>query len=114
VKITSKEVGDVTVLVLDGNIKSMEDLEAFSSEVDGSIAKGCRKLLLNFEGVNFINSSGLGRLIMTIRKMGDVKGALKVSNLGDDLEELFNFTKLNEKVNVFPSEEDALADFGSS
>ena len=113
-KLTSKEIKGVTVFELDGNIKSMEDLETFSNTVDGAISDGCRKLLLNFEGVNFINSSGLGRLIMIIRKMGEVKGTLKVSNLGDDLEELFNFTKLNEKVNVFPTEEDALADFGNS
>jgi len=114
VKIISKEVSDVIVLDLDGNIKSSDDLEVFTSSIDEAIASGKKKVLLNFEGVNFINSSGLGRLIMAIRKMGEVQASLKVSNLGSDLGELFSFTKLSEKVSIHDTEEEALTDFNAS
>lgn len=109
--IKSKVLEEIKIFYLDGSIKSAEDLELFSDSIDSAISAGRMKILLNFEGVDFINSSGLGRLVMADKKIGEISGSLKITNLREELEDLFNFTKLKEMLAVYESEEEAIKDF---
>jgi anti-anti-sigma factor len=101
--------GDVTIIDLSGNIKSPADLENFSRAINTEIEKNNCKILLNFKEVSFINSSGLGRLILATKKLAELDGALQVMNLSGDLDELFTFTRLKDKITVFKDEKEALA-----
>lgn len=110
-KITGRTVGDVAVLDLTGNIKSSADMEEFSAAIDAEIGRGRNRILLNFADIGFINSSGLGRLVLASKKASEKKGAIKVVNLAPDIDELFTFTRLREKIGVFKSEDEALRSF---
>jgi len=93
---------------MSGNIKSPADLDNFSQTINAEIGQKKTKILLNFKEVSFINSSGLGRLILAAKKIAEVDGTLQVTNLSDDLEELFTFTRLKDKVAVYKDEAEAL------
>lgn len=110
-KIASRLVGGVAVLDLVGNIKSSGDMEEFSAAVDAELEKGHARILLNFQDIGFINSSGLGRLVLASKKIAAKKGEMKVIHLSADIEELFTFTRLKEKIGVFKTEEEALKSF---
>ncbi|MBI5177785.1 MAG: STAS domain-containing protein [Nitrospinae bacterium] len=110
-KITMRVAGDVTILDMIGNMKSPADLEDFSGAVNAELDQNHLKLLLNFKDVGFVNSSGLGRLVLAAKKIGDKSGHLKVVNLAPDLDELFTFTRLKEKIGVFKAEDEALRSF---
>ncbi len=113
-KVSSRIQEGVTILDLDGDIKSAEDMEAFSSAIDSELKENHTNILLNFQNVKFINSSGLGRLVLGAKKVAEVSGSLRVMNLANDLDELFTFTRLKEKINVYNSEEEALEGFKAS
>ena len=100
--------GDITIIDMSGNIKSPTDLDNFSQAINSEIEQKKKKILLNFQEVSFINSSGLGRLILAAKKIAEIEGTLQVTNLSDDLEELFTFTRLKDKIAVYKDEAEAL------
>ncbi len=106
-----RETDRVTVIELNGSIKTGEDYDAFKKAIDDVINKGCVNVVLNFKSVNFINSSGLGRLILAAKRINEDNGALKIAELSDDLTELFAFTRLDSKIQIFETEHEALQSF---
>lgn len=108
-RVEIKEAGDIVVLSLYGSIRTNEDYAAFKEAMDGVTEKGKARIILNFKEVHFINSSGLGRLVLAAKKLKELNGALSIVNLSDDLKELFLFTRLDTKIPIFPTEEDAMA-----
>lgn len=105
------EVEGTLVVSLAGNIRTNEDYAAFKETIDSALDEGKTKLILNFAEVGFVNSSGLGRLVLASKKAQDAGGAIHVTNLTPELRELFAFTRLDAKIPVFPSVEDATAAF---
>lgn len=93
-----------------GNIKTSDDYSIFKETIDGIMYQGKNKVILNCEKVHFINSSGLGRLILAAKKVKENGGVLIVTNLSEELRELFSFTMLDTKIKIFNTEEDAVAD----
>lgn len=110
-KISARTENGVTILDLLGNIKTPGDMEEFSAAIETELGRNNLKLLLNFQEVGFVNSSGLGRLVLAAKKVGERGGVLKVINLAQDLDELFTFTRLKEKIGVFKNEAEALRNF---
>ena len=102
---------DIAIIDLKGSIKTSEDYNLFKQSIDGLVDKGSAHILLNFRGVNFINSSGLGRLILAAKRINEEKGSLKIVELSDDLRELFTFTRLDSKIPIFEKESEALESF---
>ena len=105
---TVRKNGGITIIDMSGNIKSPADLDSFSQVINAEIGREDTKILLNFKDVSFINSSGLGRLILASKKIAEISGTLQVTNLSEDLEELFTFTRLKDKMAVYKNEAEAL------
>jgi anti-sigma B factor antagonist len=107
-KITARDVNGIKVVDLDGNMKTPSDMEDFTNFIEKELAADQKKFLLNFVAVHFINSSGLGRLILASKKITEKKGSLGVINLNPDVDELFTITRIKEKIPVFADEPTAL------
>jgi anti-anti-sigma factor len=107
-----RNVGKAVIIDLTGDMKGDEHYAVFKSAVDESLKKGMQHIILNFKNVNYINSSGLGRILLTAKKLSASGGNLKVINLSENLKELFDFTKVSEKISVYDSEEEALKSIG--
>jgi len=108
---TLRKRDTITVIDLRGSIKTNEDYDIFKNAIDQVIEKGSPKVLLNFRDVNFINSSGLGRLILAAKIISEDNGQLMITDLSDDLKELFVFTRLDSKIPIYTSEEEAVGAF---
>lgn len=108
-RVETRDTGNVVVLSLYGNIRTNEDYAAFKEAMDDMIDKGKTRIILNFKEVHFINSSGLGRLVLAAKKLKELNGALNIVHLSDDLKELFLFTRLDSKIPIFPTEDEAIA-----
>ncbi len=106
-----RNINEVTVIDLSGSIKTNEDYDVFKQAIDEVVNRGSDKVLLNFNKVNFINSSGLGRLILAAKSIKKDDGQLKIAELSPDLKELFTFTRLDTKIPIFPSEQEAVNSF---
>lgn len=73
------------------------------------LAQGERRLLLDFTGTEFIDSSGLGLLVSLAKKVREANGELRLANLDPDLRSLFELTKLTSLFVVTDDRDEALA-----
>jgi anti-sigma B factor antagonist len=65
-------------------------------------------ILLNFEGVDYINSAGIALIVGLLAKARASKRRLLACGLSDHYVEIFEITRLSDFVNVYPDEESAL------
>ena len=109
--ISERQVGDVTILDMDGKITIGEGSVALRTAIRRLLEEGKKKILLNLAKVNYIDSSGIGELVSSYTAIGKEQGQLKLLNLTQKLEDLLTITKLLTVFDVYDSEEEALASF---
>jgi len=75
-QISVRNQDGVKILDVAGSIKSDLDIESFSKAVNAEIDEQNPTILLNFENLHYINSSGLGRVILIEKKLAEKNGKL--------------------------------------
>jgi len=110
-KATSREVGDVTVIDMDGRITLGEGSALLRDLIRENLAKGQRNILLNLAGINYIDSSGLGELVSGYRLIKSEGGEVKLLNLNKKVTDLLQITKLYTVFDIHTQEHQALASF---
>jgi len=110
--ITERQVGPITVLALSGKLTS-DDSGQLKGKVTGLMDAGRTQIILNLAAVTYIDSSGLGEMV-SCHTTAKQKGAVKLANLGKRIQDLLVMTKLMMVFDVYNSEEEALASFGSA
>ena len=110
--ISERQVGDITVLDMDGKITIGEGSVALRTTVRRLLEEGKKKILLNLAKVGYIDSSGIGELVSSYSAIvTKEQGQLKLLNLTQKLQDLLTITKLLTVFDVYESEEEALASF---
>ena len=109
--IDERIIGDVTVLDLKGKMTLGEGDELLKDKINSLIHQGQKKLLLNLEGVPYIDSAGLGEIVRTYTTVSRQGGNLKLVNLTKRITDLLSITKLLTVFETFDSEPDALKSF---
>jgi anti-sigma B factor antagonist len=110
-QIEERIVGDVTILDLKGKITLGEGDEALKDKINSLTLQNRRQILLNLEGVPYIDSAGLGEVVRTYTTVSRQGGQLKLVNLTKRITDLLSITKLLTVFETFDSEADALASF---
>jgi anti-sigma B factor antagonist len=97
------------VLDLRGEINgfAQEALDAAHAEAEKANPE---TILLNFEGVDYINSTGIALIVSLLARARATKRRLVAYGLSDHYVEIFNITRLSDFVSVFPDEESALSE----
>ena len=84
---------------------------AFGEQVKHLLSKGETKLVIDLGGVDFVDSSGLGT-ILVVRKLAQrVGGDIRLVRPPAQFQKLLELTSLIRVMPVYPTVEDALADF---
>ena len=110
-QISERTVGDVTILDLTGRLILDDGFEPLRVIVNRVIGEGRRKLLLNFAGVTFLDSAGVGLIACKYVTLCRHGGQLKLCNLRLRSQEVLHITKLLTVFEAFASEADALKSF---
>jgi anti-sigma B factor antagonist len=111
-RMTDREVKDITVVDIEGRIVLGEESNAFRERVKGLLANNHKKIVLNMANVTYIDSAGLGTLVATFHSARSQGGTLKLANLGAKFKEVLQVTKLMTVFEVFDSEALAIQSFG--
>jgi anti-sigma B factor antagonist len=109
--ISERQVGDVTILDMDGKITIGEGSIALRTAIRRLLEEGKKKILLNLAKVGYIDSSGIGELVSSYTSIEKEGGQLKLLNLTQKLQDLLAITKLLTVFDVYESEEEALSSF---
>ena len=113
-EIAERTVSDVTVLDLKGKMTLGEGDELLKDKINSLLASGKKKLVLNLEGVPYIDSAGLGEFVRTYTTVSRQGGSLKLLNLTKRITDLLSITKLLTVFETFDSENEAVRSFSAS
>jgi anti-sigma B factor antagonist len=102
--------GDVVVIEVDGQL-IVGNRQELKQRVLDEAESGARKVLVDFAKAGYIDSSGLGVLVSLAKRMRELGGDLRLANLNDDLQTLFELTKLDSLFQISDTRERALESF---
>ena len=68
-----------------------------------------RIIILNFSGLEYMNSSGIGLLVTLLIRVNRQKQRLLSYGLSDHYQHIFEITRLSEAIGIYDTEEQALA-----
>lgn len=111
VKLSTRQVGDVTVVDAAGRITLGEGASTLRDTVRDLASNGHKKLLLNLSEVSYIDSSGIGELVSGFTTITNQGGQLKLVGLTKRVKDLLQITKLYTVFEVFDDEATAVRSF---
>jgi anti-sigma B factor antagonist len=97
-KLSSRLVGQVTIVDVEGKILLGEGDVAIKHAIDELLARGRRLFLLNLARVPYVDSAGLGQIIRCFTAIRKAGGTLKLLSPNPKVVDLLTVTKM---VNVF-------------
>jgi anti-sigma B factor antagonist len=101
------KVGPVLIAkILESRI-SADIAPSFKEDLIHYITTGNRKIVLDMSDVTFIDSSGLGALIASLKIFGN-DGELVLCGARDAVENMFKLTRMNKVFRMFGNPEEAV------
>lgn len=99
------------VCYIEGDV-DIDTAPALKKEFASLIASKSKKIILNFNKLNFIDSLGVATLLWLFKNIKKVRGEVALSNIAPKIRSVFSITKLDKVFKIFESEEEALKAFG--
>ena len=109
--IARREREGVIVLDLKGRITIGDEASAFREAIDTIAAQPSPRLLLNMLQVDYVDSTGLGAMVMCSMRFKRANGVAKLVNVNRRNIELMVMTKIDSIFEVFTDETDAVNSF---
>ena len=109
--IEEREFGDVTVLILRGQILLDDGDLVFRRKIHELIEKGRVKIVVGLSEVDYIDSAGVGMIVGKLKTVREKHGDMKLLNLNTRGQRVFGIPKLVFVFEVFDSEEAAVKSF---
>jgi anti-sigma B factor antagonist len=109
-EIGEREREGVTILALKGRI-TVGEVSPVREKISDLIAAGHVRIVLDLGQVDYIDSTGLGNLVISFTQVQKAGGALKLVRLNKRNVELLALTRLHTVFEVFAEETDAVNSF---
>ena len=110
-KISKRQVGNVTILEPKGKITIGAGDVVLHNAIEEAAHTGSSNVLLNLNGVSKMDSSGLGELIAAHNTVTGNGGTIKLMNLPSKLYGVLGITQIVSVFDLFDDENEALASF---
>ncbi len=106
------KVQGFTIVKVEGQVRLSTQTE-FKDYLDGLFTDhGSSTIVLDMEKLEYINSAGIGIVVDTFKKFRDHEGRMILSGLSAELLKLFEMTKLNRFIEIYPNTEEAISKAG--
>ena len=110
-KFTLKVVGDVCVLKLEGKFTGGGDSFFLREKIKNILSMGIQKILIDMEGVPYIDSTGVGFLVGSHTSITQEGGQLKLLRVKPKILEVLKVMNLLKVFEIFEDEDAALKSF---
>ena len=107
-------IADLAIVrFVDRKIVDSTNIEEMGEEMLGLVEKDRFKdVILNFDGVEFLSSAALNKLIIMDKAVKNVSGKLQLCSFKAEIMEVFTITRLNKVFDIKKTESDALKALG--
>ena len=108
-----EDINDVTVVnFIDKKILDEQNIQIIGEQLFSLVdTEGVKKMLLNFQNVEYLSSAALGKLITLNKKMQQAGGKLVLCNIDPQIYEVFEITRLDKLFKIKKDEQEALQAF---
>ncbi|MDZ8082929.1 MAG: STAS domain-containing protein [Nostoc sp. SerVER01] len=97
-------IEEVKVIKLSGNLNSTTSQE-FRQNITKIIEVGVKIVLLDFQDVTFMDSSGLGALVLAFKTLRAADIQLVICSINEQVRILFELTNMDKIFEIFPTQE---------
>jgi anti-sigma B factor antagonist len=108
VKMNVREAGEkASIIDVEGDLTAFAEtvlMDAYNQASDGR----ARAIILNFEDLEYMNSSGIGLLVTLLIRINREKQQLLTYGLSDHYRSIFQITRLDDAIAIHDSEEEAV------
>ena len=105
-----RQVGDLAAVIdIKGDVTAASE-PVLMSAYEEAAAQGARRLVLNFGGLEYMNSGGIGMLVTLLVRANRQHKELAAYGLSDHYREIFELTRLDEAITIYDNERLALID----
>ncbi len=108
---TIKEIDDIAVMTVKGNLMGGNETIEIHEKVKGMIEEGKLKVVIDLAHVKWMNSSGLGTLMGCLTSLKNANGELKLSGVTEKVKSLFMITKLITLFETYDTADEAINAF---
>ncbi len=102
---------DITVATLTGQLNLGNRVADFEHTLKERIHEGVRKIILDLTGLTYIDSAGLGMIAACAGIIFKAGGKLVVVSPAGRITQMFEITRLNRVIDIFPDFDAAVASF---
>ena len=106
--IVRKNGDAATIIDIEGEVTGFAE-QVLSEAYGQASANGAGAIVLNFKGLEYMNSSGIGVLVMILIRAKRQGQKLLAFGLNEHYRQIFELTRLNEAIGLYDSEDAALA-----
>lgn len=106
--IEKRSRGRVTILDIEGAIKLGESAEFFSDTLDNVLRKEKTHVVIDFSGINYIDSTGMSELIGYLSKFSGENRQIVLVNPSPRILKLLKVVRLEKAFKIFADEDSAV------
>ncbi len=110
VDMNMEKIKDVMTVTLEGEI-NVSNANEVRNTFTKLLQNGEKKILVDFDRVIFIDSSGLAVLIDLVQRLQKVNGNLRLCNVNRKIRGIFEIVKIHKLINIYDNRSAALGDF---
>jgi len=110
-KIRARTEGTVTLLDLKGSLALGDSEDAFREKITRLLKEKKTSILINFEKVDFVDSSGVGALIKSMTSVAQAGGKMKGLKPSPIVQKILKITGVYNLFEFFDDEARAIASF---
>jgi anti-sigma B factor antagonist len=98
----------VSIIDIEGDVSAFAEDTLMEAYTEASTPT-TRSLILNFNGLEYMNSSGIGLLVTLLIRVNRQKQRMLAFGLSEHYKHIFELTRLNEAIGIYDTEADVLA-----
>jgi anti-anti-sigma factor len=106
-----EKYGDVIVEVVNLDRATLKEAENFKKILIKDIDEGNRKLVVDLSQCEFIDSTFLGSLVVSLKKITSLGGDLKLVGFQPAVHAMFELTRMFRVFETFSEKEDAIKSY---
>ncbi len=106
--VTARPAGaNAYVLDISGDVTARAEA-ALMDAYGAAVAAGARTIVLNFAGLEYMNSSGIGLLVTLLIRANRAKQRLLACGLSEHYRQILDLTRLSDAIGIYADEAAAL------
>jgi anti-anti-sigma factor len=104
----SEEYGDILVEVVELTRATLNEAEDFKLRLAEDIGQGHKKIVADLSACEFIDSTFLGTLVISLKKVTSLGGDLRLVGFKPAVHSMFELTRMYRVFETFDNKQDAI------